>query len=73
MGYFSRSAGVTTWNVCGADVFGKFAKSAWGQKLAKRQAKLDKTDFERHQDLVSRRKLSQKTKIIANKLKKQAA
>lgn len=59
--------------LCCADVFGKFAKSAWGQKLAKRQAKLDKTDFERHQDLVSRRKLSQKTKIIANKLKKQAA
>ncbi len=54
-------------------MFGKFAKSAWGQKLAKRQSKLDKTDFERHTDLVARRKLSLKTNIIANKLKKQAA
>ena len=59
--------------VLAADVFGKFKKSAWGQKLAKRQAKLDKTDFERYQDVVRRRKLSLKTNTLANKLKKQSA
>ena len=55
-----------------ADVFSKFEKSSWGQKLAKRQAKLDKTDFERHQELVQRRKVSMSARIIANKLKKSA-
>ncbi len=56
-----------------ADAFAKFEMSSWGQKLAKRQAKLDKTDFERHQELVQRRKVSMKARIIANKLKKQSA
>lgn len=35
-----------------AEVEAKFAKSAWGQKLAKRSAKAAMTDFERYQAAV---------------------
>ena len=41
-----------------ADVFNKFAASAWGQKLAKRAAKADQTDFDRYKAMVQKIKRS---------------
>ena len=43
-----------------ADVEAKFAKSAWGQKLAKRVAKAAMTDFDRYQAAVQKMKRSAK-------------
>ena len=41
-----------------ADVFAKFAASAWGQKLAKRAAKAGQTDFDRYKAMVQKVKRS---------------
>ena len=45
-----------------ADVFKKFESSAWGKKLAKREAKANATDFERYQAAVARKKRSEAVK-----------
>lgn len=44
------------------DVFKKFESSAWGKKLAKREAKANATDFERYQAAVARKKRSEAVK-----------
>lgn len=41
-----------------ADIEAKFAKSAWGQKLAKRAAKAATTDFDRYKAAVQKMKRS---------------
>ncbi|GAB4822502.1 hypothetical protein N2152v2_009548 [Parachlorella kessleri] len=56
-----------------ADVFNKFAASAWGQKLAKRAAKADQTDFDRYKAMVQKIKRSAQVRKAFNQLKKQAA
>ena len=56
-----------------ADVFAKFAKSAWGQKLAKREAKAAQTDLDRYRSMVDKIKRSAKVRREFNKLKKAAA
>lgn len=55
-----------------ADVFGKFAASHWGQKLAKRETKANLNDFERHMAAVNKMKRSAKVRRAFNKLKKSA-
>jgi large subunit ribosomal protein L14e len=54
------------------DVFAKFAASAWGQKLAKRDAKASMTDFDRYKAAVEKMKRSAKVRRTLNKLKKAA-
>jgi large subunit ribosomal protein L14e len=53
----------------GADVFNKFAQSAWGKKLAKRQKKSELTDFERYLAVVAKTKRSKKVRKIFEQLK----
>jgi large subunit ribosomal protein L14e len=53
-----------------ADVEGKFAASAWGQKLARREAKKNMTDFDRHCAAVNKMKRSASVRKAFNKLKK---
>lgn len=55
-----------------ADVFNKFASSAWGQKLAKRDAKAATTDFDRYKATVAKIKRSAVVRRTFNKLKKSA-
>eukprot|EP00890_Picochlorum_soloecismus_P005604 jgi/Picsp_1/6044/NSC_03398-R1_ribosomal protein l14 component of cytosolic 80s ribosome and 60s large subunit len=55
-----------------ADVFGKFAASNWGEKIAKREAKASLNDFERHVAAVKKMKRSAKVRSAFNKLKKSA-
>ena len=55
-----------------ADVFGKFAASNWGKKIAKREAKASLNDFERHVAAVKKMKRSAKVRSAFNKLKKSA-
>jgi large subunit ribosomal protein L14e len=55
-----------------ADVFGKFAASNWGKKIAKREAKASLNDFERHAAAVKKMKRSAKVRSAFNKLKKSA-
>jgi len=55
-----------------SDVFAKFAASSWGQKMAKREAKANLNDFERHMAGVSKMKRSAKVRRAFNKLKKSA-
>lgn len=55
-----------------ADIFSKFEKSAWGQKLAKRQQKTQLTDFERYLNVKSKSKKAAKTRKAFEKLKKDA-
>lgn len=55
-----------------ADTFNKFAKSSWGQKLAKREAKAAMTDFDRYKASVEKMKRSAKVRRTFNKLKKAA-
>lgn len=55
-----------------ADVFAKFAASSWGQKMAKREAKANLNDFERHMATVNKMKRSAKVRRAFNKLKKSA-
>lgn len=54
------------------DVFAKFAASAWGQKLAKREAKAAQTDFDRYTSAVAKIKKSAQVRRAFNKLKKAA-
>ena len=42
----------------GADVAGKWAASAWGKKLARREARANLTDFERFKVALARTKRS---------------
>jgi large subunit ribosomal protein L14e len=55
-----------------SDVFAKFAASTWGQKMAKREAKANLNDFERHMAAVNKMKRSAKVRRAFNKLKKSA-
>jgi large subunit ribosomal protein L14e len=55
-----------------ADVFSSFEKSAWGQKLAKRQQKTQLTDFERFLAVKTRAKKAVTTRQTFAKLKKDA-
>ncbi|PRW60503.1 60S ribosomal L14 [Chlorella sorokiniana] len=55
-----------------ADVEAKFAKSAWGQKLAKRAAKAATTDFDRYKAAVQKMKRSAQVRRAFNSLKKAA-
>ncbi len=55
-----------------SDVFAKFASSSWGQKIAKREAKANMTDFDRHVAAVNKMKRSAKVRRAFNKLKKSA-
>ena len=55
-----------------ADVEAKFAKSAWGQKLAKREAKAATTDFDRYKAAVQKIKRSAQVRRVFNQLKKSA-
>ncbi|CAK0736848.1 hypothetical protein CVIRNUC_000813 [Coccomyxa viridis] len=45
-----------------SEVFKKFADSAWGKKLAKREVKSNQTDFERYKAAVERKKRSEAIK-----------
>ena len=45
-----------------AEIFKKFADSAWGKKLAKREVKSHQTDFERYKAAVERKKRSEAIK-----------
>jgi large subunit ribosomal protein L14e len=55
-----------------SDVFAKFAASNWGQKLARREAKANMTDFDRHVAAVNKMKRSATVRRAFNKLKKSA-
>lgn len=55
-----------------ADVEGKFASSSWGQKLARREAKKNMSDFDRHCAAVKKMKRSASVRKAFNKLKKSA-
>ncbi|KAL4421522.1 hypothetical protein ABPG75_010813 [Micractinium tetrahymenae] len=55
-----------------ADVEAKFAKSGWGQKLAKRAAKAAMTDFDRYQAAAQKMKRSSQVRRAFNALKKSA-
>ncbi len=55
-----------------ADIEGKFAASSWGQKLARREAKANMTDFDRHCAAVKKMKRSASVRKAFNKLKKSA-
>lgn len=55
-----------------ADIEAKFAKSAWGQKLAKRAAKAATTDFDRYKAAVQKMKRSAQVRRAFNALKKSA-
>ncbi|KAL6774339.1 RPL14 [Auxenochlorella protothecoides x Auxenochlorella symbiontica] len=55
-----------------ADVFAKFSNSSWGRKIAKREAKANLTDFERHTALVAKVTRSKKVRTAFNALKKAA-
>eukprot|EP00879_Flechtneria_rotunda_P000107 GHRR01000161.1.p1 GENE.GHRR01000161.1~~GHRR01000161.1.p1 ORF type:complete len:133 (+),score=49.63 GHRR01000161.1:69-467(+) len=55
-----------------ADVAGKFASSAWGKKLAARQAKASLTDFDRYTAMVEKAKRSRAVRTAYNKLAKSA-
>ena len=50
-----------------ADVFSKFEKSAWGQKLSARVSKATTTDFQRYQWAVAKTK---KSRAVRKELKK---
>ncbi|DBA91982.1 hypothetical protein WJX79_002285 [Trebouxia sp. C0005] len=52
------------------DVFSKFEKSAWGQKLSARVSKATTTDFQRYQWSVANTKKSQAVKKELKKLQK---
>lgn len=54
------------------DVFAKFAASSWGQKLAKREAKANQSDFDRYKSTVAKIKRSAQVRRAVNKLKKAA-
>merc|ERR1711865_269140 len=53
-----------------ADLFKKFANSAWGQKLATQKARADLTDFDRYKVMVARVKRSGVVKREMAKLEK---
>jgi large subunit ribosomal protein L14e len=53
-------------------VAGKFAASAWGKKLAARQAKANQSDFERYQAAVAKAKRSRAVRKAYNQLAKSA-
>ena len=55
-----------------ADIEAKFAKSAWGQKLAKRMAKAATTDFDRYKAAAAKMTRSAKVRRTFNGLKKAA-
>lgn len=55
-----------------SDAFNKFAASSWGQKLAKRKAKAEMTDFDRYKAAVAKMKRSAQVRRTLNKLKKAA-
>ena len=55
-----------------ADVEAKFAASSWGQKLARREAKKNMTDFDRHCAAVKKMKRSASVRKAYNKLRKSA-
>merc|ERR1719183_2251614 len=55
-----------------ADVENKFAASSWGQKLARREAKANMTDFDRHCAAVKKMKRSASVRKAFNKMKKSA-
>lgn len=57
---------------CRADAFANFEKSAWGQKLAKRQQKTQLTDFERFLAVKTKTKKAAKSRKAFDKLKKEA-
>jgi large subunit ribosomal protein L14e len=52
--------------------FENFAKSSWGQKLAKQTARKNMTDFDRHTAMVAKVKRSAQVRKEFNKLKKAA-
>ncbi len=56
-----------------ADVAGKFASSAWGQKLAKQAAKSATTDFDRFKAAVAKAKKARAVRKVLNQLKKAPA
>jgi len=56
--------------LCLADVFSKFEKSAWGQKLSARVSKATTTDFQRYQWSIAKTKKSQAVKKELKKLQK---
>ena len=57
-----RGDAALTHNGGHAEVFKKFADSAWGKKLAKREVKSNQTDFERYKAAVERKKRSEAIK-----------
>lgn len=59
-------------NACwySADVFSKFEKSAWGQKLSARVSKATTTDFQRYKWAVAKTKKSQAVRKELKRLQK---
>lgn len=55
-----------------ADIANKFAASAWGKKLAARQAKANMSDLDRYKAMVAKCKRSRLVRTAFNKLKKSA-
>ncbi|MEW5300079.1 MAG: hypothetical protein WDW38_002915 [Sanguina aurantia] len=64
---------VLTAQVAEADIFAKFAASAWGQKLAKRVVNAASTDFDRFKSAVAKTKRSRLVRKVFNQMKKSAA
>lgn len=53
-----------------ADVFSKFEKSGWGQKLSARVSKSTTTDFQRYKWAVAKTKKSRAVRTELKKLQK---
>lgn len=49
------------------DVFAKFEKTSWGQKLAKQKTKANMTDFDRFKAMVEKKKRSAAVKKALKK------
>jgi large subunit ribosomal protein L14e len=54
-------------------VAGKFSSSAWGKKLAARQAKANMSDLDRYKAMVAKAQRSKAVRKAYNQLKKSAA
>ena len=59
-----------TFYACCADVFSKFEKSGWGQKLSARVSKATTTDFQRYKWAVAKTKKSRAVRTELKKLQK---
>jgi large subunit ribosomal protein L14e len=72
MGMAAVLTGLVPVALSSADIANKFAASAWGKKLAARQAKANMTDLDRYKAMVAKCKRSRLVRTAFNKLKKSA-